>query len=270
MSIIKMCTVGELKGAGYSTDMDNDKYCPSKEGFLSRFSKAKYELSIENREDKQLFPLDAITETAIIKEPSLAFANEQMTLNYKKGQISNGFTYENLEGPWIVEILDGNMERHAETIVNVADKIVYVTCQENTDTIADFECTVRLTGTRTDGWGTYSAEFKVTQYAYSEYYILRIYNRTVPGTIIQVNDKNGITVLSILYDNDDTTNIYSTGQDTINLLTDNETIHFSVTGEDNVTFINRANGSAVITYEMIHSQYPNKNGQEIALYVTKV
>lgn len=267
---IKMCSVSELKTAGYETEVSEAGRCPSKSMFLAMFTKSGYELSLPDRGVKQLFPLSGIVETHIIQEPSLEFAKTELETDFPSGTISNSFTYSNLEGPWTVEIASENIAGHVSVTVDAVNKVVNVVCAENTDTTKDYECTVRLTGTRTDGTGTYSGTFTLTQGTY--YYTLNITNNAVlPET--SSGEASKFVVDGSVLSTDDAIEFKLSSTNTSGVtISCNYTWYFNLetdvrTVDNDYRIARKVRTSKTITYSELESLYPNHKGELINIFI---
>lgn len=273
---VKMCSVRELINAGYtSTEIRDDSYCPPVGTFLSSFNKANYESTISGRSDNQLFPLSDISETRIVLEPSLTFEYSNLGMVDSDSSKYNAFTYTNLTGPWTVTVSNQSGRGHFSASVDSANNRVLIS-SNLTGTTTQFTCTVTLTGTRTDGLGTYSASFNVVQYAKTTIYYLRIYNNVsaYDGTArFQIENGNKNAIVDY---NSNTEMDISLGETVTITFMYNDTaqtydLNYKVTGSDSIDLSGgEAANTCSIGYDEIARNYPGKEGTTIDIYLVDV
>ena len=275
-----MCSVADLINVGYtSSDISDETYCPPVGTFISSFSKKNYTSTVTGRSDDQLFPLSDISESRIVLEPTLVFTYTKLGLSSSDESKYNGFSYSNLEGPWTVAVSNQSVNGHFSARVDSVNNRVIVTSNA-TNTDFEYTGTVTLTGTRTDGLGTYSASFDVIQYARVTEYYLRIWYSmtTYPNARFQINNsaEQNNTVISMGED----TEITIDAGETITIVN----IDQDVPGSDNVNFklTSAYNGvakdlgsghclnEASIGYAEIANNYPGKEGSIIDIYIEPV
>lgn len=166
----KMCKVSDLEArytykslAPWKNEIGGGvNKCLKVKDFLQYFEKTNYELSVPNRNEMRLFPLSSISEKLLVKQPSLTFDSSSVFDEDDAFSFDNGYTYENLQGPWTVEIINPSISDHITVSLDDAGGFVIIECDQNT-TDDNFTCQIKLTGTRVDGLGTYSATFNVLQ-----------------------------------------------------------------------------------------------------------
>lgn len=179
----KMCKVSDLEArysykslAPWKNEIGGGvNKCLKVKDFLQYFEKTNYELSVPNRNEMRLFPLSDISESHIILEPLLVFENRKIEMMSSSNETINPFRYENLKGPWKIEVINQSTSGHFSARVDSINNKVYIT-SHLTGTTLDYTCTVTLTGTRVDGQGTYSASFEVIQHGKVTSFNLRIEN----------------------------------------------------------------------------------------------
>jgi len=130
--------------------------------FLDNFEKEHYGLTVPGRSEKRLFPKSSIKETLIIKQPSITFDTNSLSEEDDGFTFDNSYSYENLQAPWTVEILNPTIANHITAEIDDVGEYINIDCNQNTED-NNFTCQIKLTGTRTDGLGTYSATFNVVQ-----------------------------------------------------------------------------------------------------------
>ena len=278
---VKMCSVKDLINAGYasSESISDNRYCPPVGTFLSSFSKKNYTSTVTGRSDDQLFPLSDISESRIVLEPTLVFDNTKLELSSSDVTKYNWFSYSNLEGPWTVTVSNQSTSGHFSARVDSANNRVIITSNA-TDTDFEYTCTVTLTGTRTDGLGTYSASFDVIQYARVTIYNLRIWYtmNTYPNVRFQIS--NSVEQNSTNISMNENTEISIDVGETITIVN----IDQEVSGSDSVNFklvsvydgVSKELGSgyclneASIGYAEIANNYPGKEGSTIDIYIESI
>ena len=269
----KMCSVNDLLVAGYtSSEVISNSYCPPVRTFLSKFVKTGYTSTVSGRSDEQLFPLSDISESHIVLEPTLTFDHPSLSMDSTENSKINGFTYNNLEGPWAVTISNQSSPNNFSASVDSANNRVLVTSLTSGSSIVDNTCTVTLTGTRVDGQGTYSASFEVIQYAKIAMYYLRFWN--------QISDYNNSIVfeisngkdnqIQVLYGNHADIPIYV--GDTLvisNLDKGHHDVTFKIKGSDNILLSGSGSifNEASLPYSTISDNYPGKEGTTIDVYL---
>lgn len=220
----------------------------------------------------RLFSLSDINESHIVLEPTLTFEYPSLSMESTENSKINGFTYNNLEGPWTVTISNQSSPNNFSASVDSANNRVLVTSLAAGSNVIDYTCTVTLTGTRVDGQGTYSASFEVIQHAMVAMYNLNFWN--------QVSDYNGSVVfdisngkynqIQVLYGNNDDIPIYF-GDTLVISYSDKKTrnVRFKIKGSDNILLsgsgfcINEAS----LPYGTISNNYPGKEGTTIDVYL---
>lgn len=269
----KMCSVNDLLVAGYtSSEVISNSYCPPVRTFLSKFVKTGYTSTVSGRSDEQLFPLSDISESHIVLEPTLTFDHPSLSMDSTENSKINGFTYNNLEGPWAVTISNQSSPNNFSASVDSANNRVLVTSLTSGSSIVDNTCTVTLTGTRVDGQGTYSASFEVIQYAKIAMYYLRFWN--------QISDYNNSIVfeisngkdnsIQVIYGNHADIPIYV--GDTLvisNLDKGHHDVRFKIKGSDNILLSGSGSifNEASLPYSTISDNYPGKEGTTIDVYL---
>lgn len=269
----KMCSVNDLLVAGYtSSEVISNSYCPPVRTFLSKFVKTGYTSTVSGRSDEQLFPLSDISESHIVLEPTLTFDHPSLSMDSTENSKINGFTYNNLEGPWAVTISNQSSPNNFSASVDSANNRVLVTSLTSGSSIVDNTCTVTLTGTRVDGQGTYSASFEVIQYAKIAMYYLRFWN--------QISDYNNSIVfeisngkdnsIQVIYGNHADIPIYV--GDTLvisNLDKGHHDVTFKIKGSDNILLSGSGSifNEASLPYSTISDNYPGKEGTTIDVYL---
>lgn len=269
----KMCSVNDLLVAGYtSSEVISNSYCPPVRTFLSKFVKTGYTSTVSGRSDEQLFPLSDISESHIVLEPTLTFDHPSLSMDSTENSKINGFTYNNLEGPWAVTISNQSSPNNFSASVDSANNRVLVTSLTSGSSIVDNTCTVTLTGTRVDGQGTYSASFEVIQYAKIAMYYLRFWN--------QISDYNNSIVFEISNGKDNSIQVIYGNHadipidvgDTLvisNLDKGHHDVTFKIKGSDNILLSGSGSifNEASLPYSTISDNYPGKEGTTIDVYL---
>lgn len=220
----------------------------------------------------RLFPLSDINESHIVLEPTLTFEYPSLSMESTENSKINGFTYNNLEGPWTVTISNQSSPNHFSASVDSANNRVLVTSLAAGSNVIDYTCTVTLTGTRVDGQGTYSASFEVRQHARVAMYNLNFWNQVSgydDNVVFEIsNGKNN--QIQVLYGSNDDIPIYV--GDTLvisNVDKGHHDVRFKIKGSDNILL----SGSSVILneaylpYSTISDNYPEKEGTTIDVYL---
>lgn len=273
---VKMCSVRELINAGYtSTEIRDDSYCPPVGTFLSSFNKVNYKSTINGRRDDQLFPLSDIIETRIVLEPSLTFEYSNLGMANNDKSKYNAFTYTNLTGPWVVTVSNQSGSGHFSASVDSANNRVLIS-SNLTGTTTQFTCTVTLTGTRTDGLGTYSASFNVVQYARNTSYLLLISNNVsgYDGSVVfEIHYGMGFSRIS--YNESISVSISSGETITItsmyNTVAQTDELNFKVIGSNNIDLGGgEVLNTCSIGYAEIARNYPEEEGSTIDVYLRDV
>lgn len=246
--------------------------CVKVKDFFQYFEKTNYELSVPNRNEMRLFPLSDINESHIVLEPTLTFEYPSLSMESIENSKINGFTYNNLEGPWTVTISNQSSPNHFSASVDSANNRVLVTSFAEGSSIIDYTCTVTLTGTRVDGQGTYSASFEVIQHAMVAMYNLNFWNQVSNDDDSIVFDiSNGkYNQIQVIYNNSADIPIYF-GETLVisNVDKGHRDVNFKIKGSDNISL----SGSGVILneaslpYSTISDNYPGKEGTTIDVYL---
>ena len=220
----------------------------------------------------RLFPLSDISESHIVLEPTLTFEYPSLSMESTENSKINGFTYNNMEGPWTVTISNQSSPNNFSASVDSANNRVLVTSIAAGSNVIDYTCTVTLTGTRIDGQGTYSASFEVIQHARVLMYYLNFWNQVSDYTgDVAFNISNGKDYqIQVLYGSNAEIPIYF--GDTLvisNLDKGHHDVTFKIKGSDNILL----SGSGVIfneaslPYSTISNNYPGKEGTTIDVYL---
>lgn len=271
----KMCKVSDLEArysykslAPWKNEIGGGvNKCLKVKDFLQYFEKTNYELSVPNRNEMRLFPLSDISESHIVLEPTLTFEYPSLSMESTENSKINGFTYNNLEGPWTVTISNQSLPNHFSASVDSANNRVLVTSLLPGFNIVT--CTVTLTGTRVDGQGTYSASFEVIQYANVARYNLRFWNQVSENVVFEISNEKNIGIQVIYGAHDD---IFIYVGDTLvisNLDKGHRDVIFQIKGSDNILL----SGSGVILnecslpYSTISDNYPGREGATIDVYL---
>ena len=203
----------------------------------------------------------------------LNFCLGELLTNAKKANTKRVyFTYKNLEGPWTVTISNQSSPNHFSASVDSANNRVLVTSLFPGSSLVDETCTITLTGTRVDGQGTYSASFKVIQYAKVAMYNLRFWN--------QVSDYNNSIVFEISNGKDNSIQVIYGHHadipiyvgDTLvisNLDKGHHDVTFKIKGSDNILLSGSGYifNEASLPYSTISDNYPGKEGTTIDVYL---
>lgn len=220
----------------------------------------------------RLFPLSDISESHIVLEPTLTFEYPSLSMESTENSKINGFTYNNLEGPWTVTISNQSSPNLFSASVDSANNRVLVTSFAAGSSIIDDTCTVTLTGTRVDGQGTYSASFEVRRYAKVAMYNLRFWN--------QVSDYNNSVVfeisngkynsIQVIYGN--YAEIPIDVGDTLvisNVDKGHHDVKFKIKGSDNILLSGSGSifNEGSLPYSTISDNYPGKEGTTIDVYL---
>lgn len=269
----KMCSVNDLLVAGYtSSEVISNSYCPPVRTFLSKFVKTGYTSTVSGRSDEQLFPLSDINESHIVLEPTLTFDHPSLSMDSTENSKINGFTYNNLEGPWTVTISNQSSPNNFSASVDSANNRVLVTSLAAGSNLFDYTCTVTLTGTRVDGQGTYSASFEVIQYAKIAMYYLRFWNQISDydgGVVFDISNGKD-NQIQVTYNNSAEIPIYF--GDTLvisNLDQGSRDVIFKFKGSDNILLSGAGVclNEASLPYSTISDNYPGKEGVTIDVYL---
>lgn len=269
----KMCSVNDLLVAGYtSSEVISNSYCPPVRTFLSKFVKTGYTSTVSGRSDEQLFPLSDINESHIVLEPTLTFDHPSLSMDSTEKSKINGFTYNNLEGPWTVTISNQSSPNNFSASVDSANNRVLVTSLAAGSNLIDYTCTVTLTGTRVDGQGTYSASFEVIQYAKIAMYYLRFWNQIsdYDGSVNFEISNGKENRIEVLYGNHAEISIYFEDTLVISYLDQgSRDVTFKIKGSDNILLSGAGVclNAASLPYSTISDNYPGKEGATIDVYL---
>ena len=211
--------------------------CLKVKDFLQYFEKTNYELSVPNRNEMRLFSLSDINESHIVLEPTLTFEYPSLSMESTENSKINGFTYNNLEGPWTVTISNQSSPNNFSASVDSANNRVLVTSLAAGSNVIDYTCTVTLTGTRVDGQGTYSASFEVIQHAMVAMYNLNFWNQVSDygGSVVFDISNRKNNQIQVIYNNSADIPIYF-GETLVISYLDKETrgVSFKIKGSDNI------------------------------------
>lgn len=270
-----MVSVDDLIKLGYTTEknISDIGYCPPVGTFLSSFSKENYTLTVTGRSDEQLFPLSSISESRIISEPTLVFDSSNIGMDAYTTKKYNGFTYTNLEGPWSVTISNQSTEGHFSASVDSENSRISI-MSNVTDTDFEYTCTVTLSGTRTDGLGTYSASFKVIQYARVTEYELYISHFLTSYTDISFQINNTVQENNSNISFNQGINITLDVGETITIVNIDQTeykdAYFKVVGIYNsktTEICSKCIDEVTINYDEIEKIYPDQKGLRIDINI---
>ena len=273
----KMCKVSDLEArysykslAPWKNEIGGGvNKCLKVKDFLQYFEKTNYELSVPNRNEMRLFPLSDISESHIVLEPTLTFEYPSLSMESTENSKINGFTYNNLKGPWTVTISNQSSPNHFSASVDSANNRVLVTSLAVESSIIDYTCTVTLTGTRVDGQGTYSASFEVIQYARVSMYNLNFWNQVSDSVVFEISNGKDNSI-QVLYGQHADIPIYV--GDTLVISNLDKGLHdvkFKIKGSNNILL----SGSGVhfneasLPYSKISNNYPGKEGTTIDVYL---
>lgn len=220
----------------------------------------------------RLFPLSDISESHIVLEPTLTFEYPSLSMESTENSKINGFTYNNLEGPWTVTISNQSSPNHFSASVDSANNRVLVTNLFPGSSLVTDTCTVTLTGTRVDGQGTYSASFEVILYAKVAMYNLRFWNQVSNynnSVVFEIsNGKNNS--IQVTYGN--YAEIPIDSEDTL-IISNLDSVHHNVTfiikGSDNILLSGGGYilNEASLPYSTISDNYPGQEGTTIDVYL---
>ena len=273
----KMCKVSDLEArysykslAPWKNEIGGGvNKCLKVKDFLQYFEKTNYELSVPNRNEMRLFPLSDISESHIVLEPTLTFDYPSLSMESTENSKINGFTYNNLEGPWTVTISNQSSPNHFSASVDSANNRVLVTSLAVESSIVDYTCTVTLTGTRVDGQGTYSASFEVIQHARVLMYNLNFWNQVSDSVIFEISNGKDNSI-QVIYGQHDDIPIYV--GDTLVISNLDKGLHdvkFKIKGSNNILLSGSGSifNEASLPYSTISDNYPGKEGTTIDVYL---
>lgn len=273
----KMCKVSDLEArysykslAPWKNEIGGGvNKCLKVKDFLQYFEKTNYELSVPNRNEMRLFPLSDISESHIVLEPTLTFDYPSLSMESTENSKINGFTYNNLEGPWTVTISNQSSLNHFSASVDSANNRVLVTSLAVESSIVDYTCTVTLTGTRVDGQGTYSASFEVIQHARVLMYNLNFWNQVSDSVIFEISNGKDNSI-QVIYGQHDDIPIYV--GDTLVISNLDKGLHdvkFKIKGSNNILLSGSGSifNEASLPYSTISDNYPGKEGTTIDVYL---
>lgn len=273
----KMCKVSDLEArysykslAPWKNEIGGGvNKCLKVKDFLQYFKKTNYELSVPNRNEMRLFPLSDISESHIVLEPTLTFEYPSLSMESTENSKINGFTYNNLEGPWTVTISNQSSPNHFSASVDSANNRVLVTSLFTGSSMVAETCTVTLTGTRVDGQGTYSASFEVIQYAKVAMYNLRFWNQVSDSVLFEISNGKDNRI-QVIYGQHDDIPIY-VGDTLVISNVDKETrdVKFKIKGSNNILLSGSGSilNEASLPYSTISDNYPGKEGTTIDVYL---
>lgn len=273
----KMCKVSDLEArysykslAPWKNEIGGGvNKCLKVKDFLQYFEKTNYELSVPNRNEMRLFPLSDISESHIVLEPTLTFEYPRLSMESTENSKINGFTYNNLKGPWTVTISNQSSPNHFSASVDSANNRVLVTSLTVESSIIDYTCTVTLTGTRVDGQGTYSASFEVIQNARVSMYNLNFWNQVSDYVVFEISNGKDNRI-QVIYGQHDDIPIYF--GDTLVISNLDKGLHdvtFKIKGSDNILLSGSGHifNEASLPYSTISDNYPGKEGTTIDVYL---
>lgn len=117
------------------------------------------ELQLVSTDGNTTYAVCSVTQKAAAQEPSITFSMNSATVKATLTVLTNPMSYQNLTG--LNAAVSGELSKAAATIESAAVKVTFA---QNT-TSSKRVGTITVTGTRTDGKGTYSKSFTIEQSA---------------------------------------------------------------------------------------------------------
>lgn len=117
------------------------------------------ELQLVSTDGNTTYAVCSVTQKAAAQEPSITFSMNSATVKATLTVLTNPMSYQNLTG--LNAAVSGELSEAAATIESAAVKVTFA---QNT-TSSKRVGTITVTGTRTDGKGTYSKSFTIEQSA---------------------------------------------------------------------------------------------------------
>lgn len=117
------------------------------------------ELQLVSTDGNTTYAVCSVTQKAAAQEPSITFSTNSATVKATLTVLTNPMSYQNLTG--LNAAVSGELSEAAATIESAAVKVTFA---QNT-TSSKRVGTITVTGTRTDGKGTYSKSFTIEQSA---------------------------------------------------------------------------------------------------------
>ena len=117
------------------------------------------ELRLVSTDGNTTYAVCSVTQKAAAQEPSITFSMNSATVKATLTVLTNPMSYQNLTG--LNAAVSGELSEAAATIESAAVKVTFA---QNT-TSSKRVGTITVTGTRTDGKGTYSKSFTIEQSA---------------------------------------------------------------------------------------------------------
>ena len=125
-----------------------------------------------------------LQKAAASQEPSITFSMNSATVKATLTVLTNPMSYQNLTG--LNATVSGELSEAAATIESAAVKVTFAQNTSSSKRVG----TITVTGTRTDGKGTYSKSFTIVQAAAA---VTETYLRVTPATINAPADKTQFT-----------------------------------------------------------------------------
>lgn len=135
--------------------------------------------------DSSIYAEKTVKVTYVSSAPSIIFGSASISVAAAGGTVANNLTTENLTG--LTVSASGTMDLTA----TISNGQVILTCAANTATSAK-TATVTVSGTRTDGGGSYSRSFTVTQAAEAE-----VVNPSIDSTSFVLSGEGASRTLNV-------------------------------------------------------------------------
>lgn len=117
------------------------------------------ELQLVSTDGNTTYAVCSVTQKAAAQEPSITFSMNSATVKATLTVLTNPMSYQNLTG--LNATVSGDLSEAAATIESAAVKVTFAQNTSSSKRVG----TITVTGTRTDGKGTYSKSFTIEQSA---------------------------------------------------------------------------------------------------------
>lgn len=148
------------------------------------------ELQLVSTDGNTTYAVCSVTQKAAAQEPSITFSMNSATVKATLTVLTNPMSYQNLTG--LNATVSGDLSEAAATIESAAVKVTFAQNTSSSERVG----TITVTGTRTDGKGTYSKSFTIEQSAARaatwSLPATQAFEAGVDGAIFTITDKDRV------------------------------------------------------------------------------
>lgn len=148
------------------------------------------ELQLVSTDGNTTYAVCSVTQKAAAQEPSITFSMNSATVKATLTVLTNPMSYQNLTG--LNATVSGDLSEAAATIESAAVKVTFAQNTSSSKRVG----TITVTGTRTDGKGTYSKSFTIEQSAARaatwSLPATQAFEAGVDGAIFTITDKDRV------------------------------------------------------------------------------